>query len=431
MNSPVLTADRSLQPQNFAERAIWYTIVLSYPLYFLGLVFPVNTTLPWLMLINVGLRFWQQTPWTPRHERIQIPPLVWVWTIAALTVLLAMYVGLMDFGYDTREIIRSTLNWMREWALFPICLTIGSCLNIRPQLIYRAVCNLCAQSIVMLMLCVGAYFAKLPDLIYDSPIERLTQNGKMFYEIRWYLIDVDSGSLRFSLFTPWAPALGLVACIYFLLTLQESNKFWKTIGIVGSTAMLLASVSRGAFIFLPLSILLIWLWVSANRAYLQLVVGFLVFWLGLFGFTAMQAFEGAVEGFKGARKSSSALRERLQTVAFDRWLEAPMWGHGKQIQGPAVLKKMPLGSHHTWFGLLFSHGLVGFIAILIASGTTVLCLTIQAKQNPLARVGLGIMLLLLLTSLGENMEKLAYLIWPALVLVGMTLRRGLHYDGAR
>jgi O-Antigen ligase len=415
--------DSAIKPQNWAERVIWYVIILSYPMYFLGLVFPVNTTLPWLMLINVGLRFWQQSDRTPITDRIRIPPIVWVWTIAALTVLVAMLVGLSDFNYDLNETIRSSLNWCREWALYPICLTLGSCLRIRPQIIYRAVCNLCAQSLVMLGLGVVAFVAKLPALIYNSPIERITQNGKLFYEVRLYVIDIDSGGVRFTLFTPWAPALGLVACIYFFLALQESHKGWKAVGIVGATAMILASVSRGAFIFLPAAMLLIWMWISANRAYLQLVAAFLIFWFGLFSFSIGQAYEGAIEGFKGARKSSSQLRDVIQRMGLDRWAnEAPIWGHGKQIPGPKVLKGMPLGSHHTWIGLLFSHGIVGFAAILIASVTTVVLLARRAPVDPLARVALAIMLVVLFTSMGESMEKLAYLFWPALVLVGMVFR---------
>jgi O-Antigen ligase len=414
--------DAAIKPQTTAERVIWYTIVLSYPLYFLGLVFPVNTTLPWILLINVAMRFWQQSDRTPLAERVRIPAIVGVWVVGMLTVLVALLVGLTDYNYDIREIVRSSLNWCREWALYPICLTLGSCLRIRPQIIYRAVCNLCAQSLGMIAIGIVAFVAKLPDLIYNSPIERITQNGKLFYEVRLYVIDLDSGGLRFTLFAPWAPALGLVACIYFLLVLQESHRGWKTIGIVGATAMILASLSRGSFIFLPAAMLLIWLWVSANRAYLQLVAGFLLFWATLFSFAVTQAFETAIEGFVGARKSSSQLREVIQRVSLREVAEAPIWGHGKQVPGPKPLKGMPLGSHHTWVGLLFSHGIVGFMAVLIPVVATLVILAIRAKADRLARVALAIMLVVLFTSMGESMEKLAYLFWPALVLVGMALR---------
>jgi hypothetical protein len=423
-NGFTIVAPRSTRtrPQNWPEWLIWGAIVLSYPLYFLGLVFPVNTTLPWLLLIPATLRLWHQSDRTPAADRVTISPLVWMWLVATLVVLLALFVGLTDFNYDRNELIRSTMNWMRDWALFPICLFLGNSLAIRPAVIYRAVCYVCIQSVPMIFIGYAAYLAKLPDLLYNSPIERLTQNGKLFYEVRLYLVDIDSETLRFTLFAPWAPALGLVSGVYFLLALQESDKIWRTLGLIGAVAMLLASVSRGAVLFLPITLLLVWVWVSANRAYLQLAIGSITIMIATFSFTAMNAIETAIDGFKGARKSSSALREVLQRVALDRFTEAPIWGHGKQIAGPQILKKMPLGSHHTWIGLLFSHGLVGFTAILVATISTIVILALNAKQRPIARVALGIMLIIGFTSMGENMEKLAYLVWPALVLVGIALR---------
>jgi hypothetical protein len=58
----------------------------------------------------------------------------------------------------------------------------------------------------------------------------------------------------------------------------------------------------------------------------------------------------------------------------------------------------------------------------VASVTTVVLLARRASVDPLARVALAIMLVVLFTSMGESMEKLAYLFWPALVLVGMVFR---------
>ncbi len=418
-----------IQPQNIAERLVWHSILLSYPFYFLGLMFPINTTLPWLLLINVIMRFWQQSDRSPITDRVSLHPIIVVWMIAALTVFVAMLVGLTDFNYDIREIVRSSLNWSREWPLYPICLAAGCCLNIRPQIIYRAVCHLCAQSLVMLAVGLVSAQLHLPALLYNSPIERLTQNGKLFYEVRSYVIDFDSGGLRFTLFTPWPPALGLVACIYFLLVLQESHRGWKTLGVLGSLAMLFASVSRGALLFLPISTLLLWIWVAWNRAYLQFVMAFLCFCLGLFSFKVSQLMEQANNQFVGVRKSSSQLRDLLQRMAIDRWAEAPIWGHGKQTHGPEFLKGMPLGSHHTWVGLLFSHGVVGFVAIFVAMGSTLVLLAIEARVDQLARVAFVIFLVVLFTSFGDSIEKLAYIFWPAIVLIGMVFRPKPLFSG--
>jgi O-antigen ligase len=56
----------------------------------------------------------------------------------------------------------------------------------------------------------------------------------------------------------------------------------------------------------------------------------------------------------------------LGRLALERWSEAPLWGHGiVDPRGPAFTKFMPIGTHHTWFGILFEKGLVGLIALAI------------------------------------------------------------------
>jgi hypothetical protein len=76
----------------------------------------------------------------------------------------------------------------------------------------------------------------------------------------------------------------------------------------------------------------------------------------------------------------------------------------------------------TWVGLLFSHGVVGFGAIFVAVGLTLVLLAIEARRDQLARVAFAIFLVVLFTSFGDSMEKLAYLFWPAIVLIGMVFR---------
>ena len=45
-------------------------------------------------------------------------------------------------------------------------------------------------------------------------------------------------------------------------------------------------------------------------------------------------------------------------------------------------------------------------------------------QSSVGRVGVAMLLILFLYTFGENLEVLAYLYWPALVLVGIAVSRG-------
>lgn len=415
-----------MKPQNFEERVVWYTLLSSYPLYLAGLIFIVNTTMPWVLLLYLFRRIWQQPDGSPQ-PKIQIPAIIWVWIICMVVMLVAILIGLVDFGYDLKEIIRSSLNWMRDWALFALLPLLGCTLQIRPQLIYRAACNLCLQSLFVIPVCCLAYFAQLPHRLYSSPLERLTQNGEIYYNVELYIKDADSGGLRLALFTPWGPALGLLSCMFFMFALQETNKVWKWIGLIGSMTMLIVSVSRGAYIFLPTVLLLIWGLQNFTRPWVQIGAGLSIFVAGLFASPLLTKATELLDAFKSARKSSSQLRAALERTALARWSEAPIWGHGKQIQGAPVFLGMPIGSHHTWFGLLFTQGIVGFLAFAIPLASTIVLLLIkmhqsQKHQSRVAKAGLSVMLLILLASMSDNIEKLAYIYWAGLIVVGIALK---------
>jgi len=55
--------------------------------------------------------------------------------------------------------------------------------------------------------------------------------------------------------------------------------------------------------------------------------------------------------------------------------------------------------------------------------STLIVFLIKAQNDMSVRIGLGLIATLALYSFGENLEILAYLYWPGLVLVGIALRQ--------
>ena len=132
---------------------------------------------------------------------------------------------------------------------------------------------------------------------------------------------------------------------------------------------------------------------------------------------------GTSDSFTEARADSSRVRAALGRIAVERWRsEAPVWGHGVVEGGPHLVEYMPIGSHHTWFGLLFVKGAVGFVALVVPMLVSLLELGVKASRTVQARIGFGMMLLLFLYTFGENLEVLAYLIWPGLLFIGLGAR---------
>lgn len=411
-----------MKPQNFEESLVWYVIIGTYGIYAFGLIFPVYSALAWVLGGYVIFKLLLQTKNTQPHEKISIPWITWLWGICSLISLVATYAGITDFGLGRNALLRAILGWLTSTAIIPLFLLSG-CLNIRPKLLYRAVCILCLQSLIAIPIAYAAYAANLPGILYTSPIERLIQNGPIFHNVGFYTSDYGVDNVRLFLFTPWCPALGLVSNVFFFMALQESNKKWRYIGIIGAIAMNIVSLSRAALVSLPIVLIIIWGLRNFARPGVQITAGIVSFIAGIFSTQLTNAATELVDTFYSSRADSSRVRAALQRVGLEAWKEAPIWGHGTQKPGPPVLANLPIGSHHTWVGLLYTKGLVGLIALALPVLWSLIELLIKSRHSKIAEASLSILFILLLFSLGEQIDILGYICWPGLVLMGIAFKQ--------
>jgi len=413
---------KTLAPQNFAERVIWYSITRTYGFYLFGALYILAPVIGWILLFHLAIKLYQQTDITPMEERIHIPMGVWVWVVAMLVMELALLIGHTDFELGIGKTIKSSIGWAKGWALIAIFPLIG-CLNVRAELIYKATSMVCLHTLILMPFLIAAYALGLPKDLYVSPLKIVGGPGPEYFTVTLYGINPD-GTPRWRLFTPWGPALGFVANFYFIFALQLKGTRWFYFGIIGSIIMCLVSKSRLALVCIALVGGATW--ALSRLTKMPVLATFSVSSLiaGINAPTILQIVEDAKQKFKGARVDSSRVRSALGRIAKDRWeSEAPVWGHGIVEKGPHLVEYMMIGSHHTWFGLLFVKGLIGFIALAMAMVYSFIDLLIKAQQNEICRVGVSIILILFLYTFGENLEILAYLYWPALVLLGIALKQ--------
>ena len=76
----------TIKPQNLEEKLIWYTIIGTYGLYFIGAQFVWVPALAYFLGFRVCKKLWEQTEYTPAEERISVPVTVWLWAIAAIVI---------------------------------------------------------------------------------------------------------------------------------------------------------------------------------------------------------------------------------------------------------------------------------------------------------------------------------------------------------
>ncbi len=404
---------QTLSPKNTEERIVWRALTATYPLYFIGGLYISGPVVGWLLF---GLLLSRSLLMSTPNRRIPAPVFIWILGMAVL--LLALVIGHLNFGLGMGKTIKSSIGWAKGWGLLALFILAGT-MNIRPELIYRAAMKVCLHTLYLFPLFVFAWLVRLPETLYVSPLSIIGGPGPEFFAVSLYELDPQTGSPRWRLFTPWAPALGFVANIFFVFALAEKDRKWQRIGFCGSILMVLVSQSRLAALSI-IAISCVWFALQYVKAATFLfLLSASAFIVAFFGTQILELNESFWEALHAARADSSRVRKALARIAIDRWqFEAPIWGHGVVERGPHLVEYMPIGSHHTWYGLLFVKGIVGLLALAIPMLFSLLALLLNLNKGLTVRSALCCLILLLFYTLGENLEILAYLIWPALVLIG-------------
>ena len=410
-------------PQTLPERLIVWTILSTWGLWLVGGLYIVGPLLGWTLLF-ILLREWYLTPAIPLMQRVaMISWPVRFWCLGMAALLLILFIGHAHFNLDAAQTLKSAMGWAKGWALLALFLLAGAALSIRPEPIYRAVCRLGQQTLILLPLFLIAPYAGLPHTLWVSPLKILGGAGDEYFAVVLYSLEPGTGLPRWPFFAPWSPAAGMVAVIHMICALQEKALRWRMVGIAAALAMALLCQSRLALVAFALIFPFTFLLSRLNRPWAWFAAAPLTMMGSWLAPTLIALAAEAQSDFAGARADSSRVRAALARIALERWHNEAYWfGHAIVERGPHLVEYMMIGSHHSWYGLLFVKGLAGFLALAIPLIITLCACVRAAQRNAIGRVSLALCLTLILYSFGENLEILVYLTWPAMVLIGIALR---------
>jgi len=386
-----------------------------YPIYGVGALYLAYPVFAWYLFARVFLE-------RLRRGTFTVHPLITLWLISMLAMLIVLVVGHIDWEIGLTATIKSVVGWAKGWALIAIFLFAGCLLSDRQALI-RAACTVGKWTLYLTPVLMLASVLRLPDTLYVSPLKVIGGSTIEYFAVSLYEVDPGFGISRFRFFAPWAPAIGLIGNILLLLCLQEENKKSRAYGIIGSLLMITLSLSRLGWIVALVVPLFLYGWSRWARTGLWLLGALSFVLFALLGSELIYALVGSWEDLKSARSDSTIVRQYLADIALSRWWdEALLWGHGRVEAGPHLVQYMMIGSHHTWYGLLFVKGVFGALALAVPLLATLFVLARHAMVCPEARIAFGIMCVLSMYSFGENLEMLAYLYWPGLIYVGSVLQ---------
>lgn len=406
------------------ERICSRTLVWTWGLYAFGSLYVVGPVLAWVLGGLAALALYLGPA---MREDLRptgpVPAMVWLWFAGMSLMLVALWAGHINWGFGLTSTIKSTIGWAKGWALLALFPLAGAVLQIKREVLIRAHCRLALITLILLPVLAIAPMIGLPERIFTSPLKAVGGPGPEYFSVYFYTLDPASWTPRWQFYAPWSPFAGLLGVIMVLFALEEKHRGWLVVGCLAGVAMILMSKSRMSLVALVVAsvsprlmplLLRTWAW-SVGAA---IVASMAVLWTPL-----INSFDAFWRAFKASRADSTRVRETLQRIAHERWENDAFWfGHGRVAPGSHIVEYMPIGSHHTWWGLLFVKGLVGFLAMAVPFAVHLILTLRDAAVHSQGRLPLGIMIVFFILSMGENIEIEAYLMWPALVLLGIHLR---------
>ncbi len=415
---------QSVQPETLEERLIYWAIVGTWGFWLLGALYVLSPLLGFGLVAIVIAR---ALGLTGEPEMPRLAPAAVVWVLGMVAMLVALVVAHVDFELGLAQTIKSMFGWGKGWALLAVFILAGSAMRIRAEVVYRATGILAAQTLVIAPVFVLAGTIGLPAELYVSPLRAIGGPGPEFFDVSLYTIDDTSGRLRWRFFAPWSTAAAFLAGIGFMFALYDRLPAWKVVGIVSAVVVCIMAGSRLSVVAMPVMLVMVIAISNARRPVVLAGIGLIAAALVLMSDEVVMAYQDLNEAFTAARAASSRVRATLASIAYHRWItEAPVFGHGIVERGPKLVHYMAIGSHHTWHGLLFVKGAVGFVALAVPLAWSFVELSLKAQADRVARAALGVVIAVIVFSFGDNLEIVAYLVWPGLVVVGIAHGRALR-----
>lgn len=145
-------------PQTAAERLIARAITATWLLWLVGGLYIAGPVIGWLLAALVFVELY-----LGRKELVDIPGSIWAWQAAMAAMLVILWIGHANFSLGTAQTIKSSIGWAKGWALIALFPLAGAVLDVRLQIIARAICRVGMWALVLIPVFVAAPFVGLPD----------------------------------------------------------------------------------------------------------------------------------------------------------------------------------------------------------------------------------------------------------------------------
>jgi O-Antigen ligase len=402
------------------ERVVYWSIVLT-PVWWLLGIQPLFYPAVVIFLLASAFDL-------DKVIRGSLPACVWAWLGMAVVMLWTAILGLYEMGFPLKETAAGAVTFLKSYFFIFACLVLPFWTKLRVQVLTRAVSwmaasYLIATAIQMVLLAVG-----VRDVVLTPLLARLIPGEKSSLLITLASIRPFFGIPlpRTVLYTPDPPILGICSLLCFFICLGESNRRLRNAALAGSLCGLVVSFSRLALICLPVAFLIIICFRSAiaREVYLWLAsVTFLI--CGFLGLTVGDLINKQLEIFDSARAESSKVRALVVSKTFEAWQEKPWLGWGL-IRGSINVYDdtyITLGSFSSYTAVLYLHGIVGFVVLVVAMIMTLFSFYAPAvRGDTLSKRSFACLAILYLQMNSVPLSWIAVFLWFFFLWLGAVLK---------
>jgi len=401
----------------------WFTLCTPF-LWLTGLILPAA------MILLLGLL------WRIPARKYLTDWLVLSWWMVSSVQAVAVFFNWIDSPESVGFLVRQLLSFTTSgWFVLGSALAIGKYSRFDSKEIVRDASILGLYIIIFGIIALLIYIIyRLPTKFIATPFGYLLPEEmsltRFFFTIRFYSFEELFGTElpRLCLFYPWPLILSFAGVGLLFMTIYENSKFWKYLGVTGALVAIFGSMGRMGVIAVTLSLLIFfWSKLRASAKWATVIICSTVLLVSLIGNLGSGVINSTVQKIEKSREGSTDARRLGYELTWAAIRQSPVIGYG--WVGDLISEEipMPLGSHSTILGILYTGGAVTFasfcLAVIITLFSFLKKLATSGDSKRLSAFCIFLALLLFTTTEGINyffISNLIILFWLGMALTPLT-----------
>lgn len=392
MRAAIVVNQRRLLPRLTLDQHLYaLMLLLTVPFWAIGLL------TPWQAVIIIVLAFAR----SPAEYLPRLVALSWI-SIGLIQFAASILAGV--WREQAAVGVAQLFSFgVFGWLMAGLAIWAGAAHGLSSRRIVRSVALLGVMILPFALIGAVGVMLGLPHLYSTNTIPMLLAPNSpvalLYGSATIYLSEETLGELRtrLVLFYPYTTALGLGGIGITLISLLEKDRLLQLAGMSGGVIAVVFSWSRLALVAMMLCAAG-WLWLK-SPLWLKFVAVFLalsaIFIMSITDVDWLGAMMSVQDRIDGVRAGSSLARHLIYEKSWAGFLTSPIFGNG--WIGPSVhpTEVLPIGSHSTVYGLLYTGGVMAFGAFVVAMAFTVIASILRLANTTEERRDEAIVLLLL------------------------------------